>query len=175
MGRHFLIRSDHIALTYLRSAKELIGQQARWLDSIEEFDFELQHRASVAHGNADALSRRYSADNVGQQPCIQSHWRRFYDEDQLDACQARGGAMVLHQVWGDSFNLEKGVDSSISCVCDAADLDQLGLYVAEYEDGFDPPPSMGTENTAGVLCRMHRHKHATSTVVPMTVPKYCHP
>ena len=29
LGRHFLIRSDHVALTYLRSAKELIGQQAR--------------------------------------------------------------------------------------------------------------------------------------------------
>ena len=29
LGRHFLIRSDHVALTYLRSAKELIGQIGR--------------------------------------------------------------------------------------------------------------------------------------------------
>ena len=70
LGRHFLIRSDHVALTYLRSAKELIGQQARWLDFIEEFDFELQHRAGTAHGNADALSRIYSAEDVDNQPCI---------------------------------------------------------------------------------------------------------
>ena len=54
LGRHFLIRSDHVAL-YLRSAKELIRQQARWLDFIEEFDFELQHRAGTVHENADAL------------------------------------------------------------------------------------------------------------------------
>ena len=39
LGRHFLVRSDHAALTYLCSAKELIGQQARWLDLIEEFSF----------------------------------------------------------------------------------------------------------------------------------------
>ena len=44
LGRHFLICSDHVVLTYLQSAKELIGQQARWLNFIEEFDFELQHR-----------------------------------------------------------------------------------------------------------------------------------
>ena len=64
LGRHFLIRSDHVALTYLRSAKELIGQQTRWLDFIEEFDFELQHRAGNVHGNDDALSGKYSAEHV---------------------------------------------------------------------------------------------------------------
>ena len=54
LGRHFLICSDHAALTYLRSAKELVGQQARWLDFIEEFSFDIQHRAGTAHSNADA-------------------------------------------------------------------------------------------------------------------------
>jgi len=39
LGRHFVVRSVHAALTYLRSTKELIGQQARWLDVMEEFDF----------------------------------------------------------------------------------------------------------------------------------------
>ena len=43
LGRQFIIRSDHATLTYLRSAKELIGQQARWLDFMEEFNFTLQH------------------------------------------------------------------------------------------------------------------------------------
>jgi hypothetical protein len=58
LGRSFTVRTDHSALLYLRTAKELIGQQARWLDFIEEFTFKLQHRAGTAHGNADALSRR---------------------------------------------------------------------------------------------------------------------
>ena len=56
LGRHFLVGSDHATLTYLRSAKELIGQQARWHEFIEEFHFDLQHRAGTAHGNADVLS-----------------------------------------------------------------------------------------------------------------------
>ena len=56
LGRHFMVRSDHVVLTYLSPAKELIGQQARWLDFIEDIHFDLQHRAGTAHGNADALS-----------------------------------------------------------------------------------------------------------------------
>ena len=57
LGRKFKIRTDHAALQYLKSATELFGQQARWLDLICEFDFTLTHRAGVSHGNADGLSR----------------------------------------------------------------------------------------------------------------------
>ena len=63
LGRTVTIRSDHSALMYLRRSPELIGQQARWLDFLENFDLVLQHRSGRAHGNADGLSRR---------PCAQA-------------------------------------------------------------------------------------------------------
>src|SRR5258708_13439558 len=69
LGRKSLVRTDHAALIYLRSAKELIVQQARWLDFIEEFDFDLQHRAGVAQGNPEAMTRKlgdYSARKFPQ-------------------------------------------------------------------------------------------------------------
>src|SRR6266496_2274890 len=65
LGRKFLVRSDHAALQYLRSAKELIGQQARWLDLLEEFTFDIQHRAGLKHGNADSLSRKIPCEQAG--------------------------------------------------------------------------------------------------------------
>ena len=34
-----------------------MAQMARWLAYIEQFDFEIQHRAGSKHGNADGLSR----------------------------------------------------------------------------------------------------------------------
>jgi len=34
-----------------------MAQMARWLSYIEQFDFEIQHRAGSKHGNADGLSR----------------------------------------------------------------------------------------------------------------------
>ena len=58
LGRHFKIRTDHAALRYLQKTPEPIGQQARWLDVIGEFDFEIEHRPGRNHGNADAMSRK---------------------------------------------------------------------------------------------------------------------
>ena len=58
LGRHFKIRTDHAALQYLQRTPEPIGQQARWLDVIGEFDFEIEHRPGRSHGNADAMSRK---------------------------------------------------------------------------------------------------------------------
>jgi len=58
LGWHFVLRSDHAALTFLRSSAEPVGQQARWLDFFEIFDFELIHRAGISNQNADGLSRR---------------------------------------------------------------------------------------------------------------------
>jgi transposase InsO family protein len=37
---------------------EPVGQQARWLELLEEYDFEIEHRPGKKHANADALSRR---------------------------------------------------------------------------------------------------------------------
>lgn len=57
-GSHFLIRTDHASLTWLLNFKNPEGQVARWLEALQEHDFEIQHRAGRHHGNADALSRR---------------------------------------------------------------------------------------------------------------------
>ena len=58
LGRRFLVRTDHSALRWLRNLSEPIGQQARWLETLEEFEFDIEHRPGKRHGNADALSRR---------------------------------------------------------------------------------------------------------------------
>lgn len=57
MGRHFKIRTDHAPLTWLRRTPDPIGQQARWLEQMEEYSFVVEHRPGVRHSNADALSR----------------------------------------------------------------------------------------------------------------------
>ncbi len=57
LGRKFVVRTDHSALQWLRKIPEPIGQQARWIGYMEEFDFEVVHRKGRLHSNADALSR----------------------------------------------------------------------------------------------------------------------
>lgn len=60
-GRRFVARTDHGALKWLHNFKEPEGQVARWLEQLGEFDFVVQHRPGVKHGNADAMSRSPSA------------------------------------------------------------------------------------------------------------------
>jgi len=80
LGRKFVIRTDHAALSYLMTAKDLIGQQARWVNLMSEFDFTIQHRAGVSHTNADALSRKIPSelDGVNFRQC-QKHIRDSFD------------------------------------------------------------------------------------------------
>jgi transposase InsO family protein/predicted aspartyl protease len=58
MGRRFQVRTDHAALQWLRRIPDPVGQQARWIGYMEEFDFTVVHRPGSRHGNADALSRK---------------------------------------------------------------------------------------------------------------------
>jgi len=58
LGRRFKIRTDHAPLTWLRRTPGPIGQQAIWLEIMEEFDFQVEHRPGTKHGNADAVSQR---------------------------------------------------------------------------------------------------------------------
>ncbi|KRY03530.1 Retrovirus-related Pol polyprotein from transposon, partial [Trichinella patagoniensis] len=57
LRERFLVRTDHSCLRWLTTFKEPEGQVARWLESLAELDFEVEHRAGRLHGNADALSR----------------------------------------------------------------------------------------------------------------------
>jgi len=70
-GRKFLIRTDHISLRWLMSFKNLEGQLARWLEQIQQYDFEIMHRKGILHGNANGLSRR-PCEKVNCQYCFKA-------------------------------------------------------------------------------------------------------
>ena len=57
LGREFVVRTDHAALSWLRRLNDPIGQNARWLELLGEYDYIVKHRQGAVHGNADALSR----------------------------------------------------------------------------------------------------------------------
>ena len=55
-GQDFCLRTDHASLLWLYKRTEPSHQVARWLESLAEFRFQLEHRAGAKHGNADGLS-----------------------------------------------------------------------------------------------------------------------
>ena len=48
LGRHFVVRSDHGSLQWLYNFREPEGQMARWLELVQEFDFEVIHKLEWA-------------------------------------------------------------------------------------------------------------------------------
>ena len=57
-GQQFLLRTDHGALRWLFNFKEPVGQVARWLQLLAEYNFSIEHRPGRQHNNADAMSKR---------------------------------------------------------------------------------------------------------------------
>ena len=57
-GRRFKLRTDHASLLWLCRRKEPSHQVARWLKILSEFQYQIEHRQGVRHGNADGLSRK---------------------------------------------------------------------------------------------------------------------
>ena len=56
-GQRLQLRTDHGALKWLFSFKDPVGQVARWLQLLAEYDFSIEHRPGRRHTNADAMLR----------------------------------------------------------------------------------------------------------------------
>ena len=57
-GRKCTVRSDHSALQWVFNFRNPEGQIARWIQKLQEYDFDVIHHRGTSHQNADALSRR---------------------------------------------------------------------------------------------------------------------
>jgi hypothetical protein len=64
-GVRFRWVTDHKGLTHLLNQKNLSGRQARWLEKISSFDFEVVYILGSENVLADALSRMYAYDSPG--------------------------------------------------------------------------------------------------------------
>lgn len=64
-GAKFQWITDHKGLTHLLRQRDLSGRQARWMEKISEFDFEVIYIPGSENVLADALSRIYSNDAPG--------------------------------------------------------------------------------------------------------------
>lgn len=56
-GRHFVVRTDHAPLKWLHNLRDPQGILARWLSTLETYDFETQYRPGTKRTSADVLSR----------------------------------------------------------------------------------------------------------------------
>jgi hypothetical protein len=56
-GIPFVIHTDHRALLYMESLRDKTARGARWHEFMQAFQFTIQYKAGITHGNADGVSR----------------------------------------------------------------------------------------------------------------------
>lgn len=118
-GRRFTVRTDHSSLRWLLSFKDLEGQLARWVERIQEYDFEIIHRAGKSHINADVLSRR---------PCVEKGCKYC---DKVEAREeSPEGKMVA--------SISLGADTSDDWRSSQSQDDELQVIMQALEKGIRP-------------------------------------
>ncbi|PIL26323.1 hypothetical protein GSI_12079 [Ganoderma sinense ZZ0214-1] len=79
LGCTFTWVTDHKGLTHLLKQRNLSGRQARWLEHISEFNFEVEYVPGIENVLADALSRIYAHDRPGTVRAPSEY--TFFDEE----------------------------------------------------------------------------------------------
>ena len=66
LGSHIILRTDHHSLKWLKTFKRPEGILARWIETLAEFDYVIEHRPGRVHCNADGVSRPVCKQCIGK-------------------------------------------------------------------------------------------------------------
>jgi len=72
LGAKVILRTDHHSLKWLRTFKRPEGILARWVETLAEFDLEIEHRPGRLHSNVDGVSRPFCKQCEGKE--TKSRW-----------------------------------------------------------------------------------------------------
>ena len=81
IGQKFTVETDHGSLRWLLETTQP-GRLSRWALRLQEFDFEIKHRAGLANGNADGFSRLpIPLDTEEESPLLENFDKLYSKED----------------------------------------------------------------------------------------------
>jgi len=67
LGNQIILRTDHHSLKWLRTFKRPEGILARWVETLAEFDFTIEHRPGRLYSNVDGMSRPFCKQCFGKE------------------------------------------------------------------------------------------------------------
>ena len=172
LGRQFVVRTDHNSLVWLMRFKLIVGQLARWLEELSQYDMVIVHRPGKKHGNADGLSRitdsielcsNYKAGvDLSSLPCkgcaycsrAQREWARF-EEDVDNVVPLSIRSLLANPemtYWGPGFTKSQLRQAQL-------EDDDLRQIIAWKEDSVTPSESFLALSSPAVKYYWLQYKH----------------
>ena len=90
----FLWRTDNSALKFCKTMENQGPTISRWLMELQEFNFEVQHRAGKAHANADGLSRLPGPKEQLEEDIV----KPYHNISAIQTRDEHGVLLPLHQL-----------------------------------------------------------------------------
>jgi len=120
-----ILRTDHYSLKWLRTFKRPEGILARWIETLAEFDYTVEHRPGRLHSNADRLSRPF---------CKQCYDRPNHIPwgDELERADAAVGPWSVHLL----EIAPKMTDADVAKLQDEDEI--LGPVKSMLSQGYSP-------------------------------------
>ena len=89
LGNKVILRTDHHSLKWLKTFNKPEGILARWVETLAEFDIEIEHRPGRLHSNVDGVSRQH-CKQCGAKPS-KTRW-----VDELERANELVGPLGVH-------------------------------------------------------------------------------
>ncbi|KAJ5919015.1 Retrotransposon polyprotein [Penicillium verhagenii] len=116
-----LVKSDHMNLTFFTTTKTLTRRQARWAETLSQYDYRIEHCEGRTNSQADALSRRpdYQIGVKDTVPAIlkaDEKGNLVYNHQTLAATKATGDDQRLQDMVNEGNNGKAILDEGILLV-----------------------------------------------------------
>jgi len=173
--RHYLIRNkvilrtDHYSLKWLKTFKIPEGIMARWIETLAEFDIEIEHRPRLVYSNVDGVSRPFCKQCEGKVP--KTRWI-----DELERADELTEPLSVNRI----IFLPEITDEQVKEL-QAEDTD-LGPIIEWMKDGHQPTPdylkskSLDTRTLWAQVQAIHLldgilvHKFSDKSMIQLVVP-----
>ena len=122
LGTHAILRTDHHSLKWLKTFKRPEGKLAGWIDTLAQFDYEIEHRTGRLHCNADGVPRHICKQCWGKNftpPWIDE----FERADELTAPLGIHAVLVPTEISAEELGELQREDPVVSSLLDFLDRD----------------------------------------------------
>jgi hypothetical protein len=89
LGRKFVLMTDHCGLRHLFDQPKRNARQARWMDLLSEFDFEIKHIKGKENKVVDALSRSMKTIHLAAMSTYKTNVRKESRMHKKQTCSSR--------------------------------------------------------------------------------------